>query len=99
MCIPTFVDFFLFYFFFSLSLSFSFLSVSLVAGPYGIFFSFSVRLSASKLPRSPINSNFYFHQVFSLSWSRRHCNVTALAPTTLDQSSNHSTSYGRPVIN
>ena len=30
-----------------LSFSFSFLSVSPVAGPYGIFFSFSVRLSAS----------------------------------------------------
>ena len=52
----------------SLSFSFSFLSVLLVAGSYGIFFfSFSVRLSASKFPRSPINSNFFFSSGFFLS--------------------------------
>ena len=57
----------------SLSFSFSFLCVSQVAGPYGIFFfSFSVRLSASKLPRSPINSNFFFIRFFFL-WSFVRC--------------------------
>ena len=84
MCIPTFVDFFLFHFFFSLSLSFSFsfLSVSQVAGPYGIFFfSFSVRLSASKLPRSPINSNFFFHQVFFLWSTAQFVTLPPLAST------------------
>ena len=78
MCIPTFVDFFLFHLFFSLflSFSFSFLSVSPVAGPYGIFFSsFSVRLSASfdSLVRSfPF---FFSSGLFSLV-NGTICNVT-----------------------
>ena len=55
-------------FFFFVSFVFFFFSLCL-AGPYGIFFfSFSVRLSASKLPRSPINSNFFFIRFFFL-WS------------------------------
>ena len=83
--------------FFSLSLSFSFsfsfISVSQVAGPHGIFFfSFSVRLSASKHPRSPINSNFFSSFFFSLV-NGTICKRYTLTPITLSQSSNHVTSY------
>ena len=71
--------------FFSLSLSFSFsfsfISVSQVAGPHGIFFfSFSVRLWASKHPRSPINSNFFF--IIFFLWSMApFVNVTPSPPS------------------
>ena len=77
MCIPTFVDFFLSHLFFSLflSFSFSFLSVSPVAGPYGIFFLlFPFAVSFFRFSR-PIISNFFSSGLFSLV-NGTICNVT-----------------------
>ena len=69
MCIPTFVDFFLFHLFYFLCL-FCFLFLFSLSRWLRVlmafFFSFSVRLSASKLPCSQINSNFFFFIRFFL---------------------------------
>ena len=63
MCIPTFVDFFLFLLFFSLFLSFSFSFFSFLAARC-IFFSFFFVKLASRFPHPSILSYFFFHQVF-----------------------------------
>ena len=51
-------------------------------------FSFSVRLSAAKLPRSPINFNFFSIRVFFYPGHGTICNVTPSPPP-------HSFSAGR----
>ena len=103
MCIPTFVDFFLFHLFFSLflSFSFSFLSVSPVAGPYGIFF--LLFPFVCQLPSIPSSDHFqfFFHQVTAPFFHL----VTAPFVTLRPHPHTHSSSFrtfsllGRPVIN
>ena len=68
MCIPTFVDFFLFHFFFFVSFVFFFLLFlsRCSQGPYGIFF-FFLRSSVS----------------FSIPSSLDHCDATHLTPTSI----------------
>ena len=98
MCIPTFVDFFLFHlFFFFFFVSFVFFFLLFFSrcsqGSYCIFFSFFfVRsLPDSFIPRFiPIffSSGFFFSSWSTAPFVKRH----PLTPTTLSQSSNHVTS-------
>ena len=77
MCIPTFVDFFLFnlfFFFFFVSFVFFFLLFfsRCSQGPYCIFFFFVRSLPDSLIPRFiPI----FFHQVVFHPGQRRHCDT------------------------
>ena len=96
MCIPTFVDFFLFHFFFLCLFRFLFLfflSRWLRVLIAFFFLPFSVRCQPLNSP-APRSIPIFFHQVFSLSWSRHHCNVSPLSSTTHSFSFlNHSSSY------
>ena len=95
MCIPTFVDFFLFNLFFFLFLCFfrflfpSFL-FSLLAGSLLHFFFFLLRPLASRLLPPSIHSYiFFFIRFFFHPGHGTIVKSYTLTPTTLSQSSNH----------